>query len=96
MEPIGEMSSVDTSEIPIDVAGKLDIPIATKKKLRFTPHRKSRDKPVSEKTDFQSFLHPEPVHNVFTLRLNDAGELVGFNLKKSTLSKEKICLWTIF
>ena len=60
MDYIGEMSLVDTSEIPMDVAGKLDIPIETKKKLRFTLHRKSRDKPVSEKTDFQLFLHPEP------------------------------------
>jgi hypothetical protein len=91
-EPIGEVPSVDSAEILINA----DSPIATKKKLRFTLHRKPRRRESFEKTAFHSFLHPEPVRNVFTLRLNDAGELVGFDLKKPTPPREKIQLRTIF
>ena len=91
-EPIGEVPPEDSAELSINA----DSPIATKKKLRFTLHRKPGKGESFERAALHSFLHPEPVRNVFTLRLNDAGELVGFDLKKPTLPREKIQLRTVF
>lgn len=60
-------------------------------------HRwRSLDKEVSAKDRLEAFLHPNPIRNVFVLRLTESGKLVGFNLKKPTPPHDKFSLKIVF
>ncbi|MBU0497034.1 MAG: hypothetical protein KKC68_02410 [Candidatus Thermoplasmatota archaeon] len=53
---------------------------------------------LSDKKNWFSFHFPtrvEPIRNVFTLRLTEGGELVGFDLKKLKASREKFSFKTL-
>ncbi len=90
----GEVPSDGTTGIPLDDSIKQRRKLAVKKGLLH--HRRSLDKEVSGRDRLEAFLHPEPVRNVFVLRLTKGGELVGFNLKKPKQPREKISIKTMF
>ena len=50
---------------------------------------------LKKRVSFSWFLHPTPVRNVFTLKFTDAGQLVGFDLKKPRKERQKFSFKTL-
>ena len=94
MDDFGEIPSDAATGIPLDVSIKPDRKLSAKKGLLH--HRRSLEKELSGRDRLEAFLHPEPVRNVFVLRLSEGGELVGFDLKKPKPPHEKFSIKTMF
>jgi len=90
----GEVPSERVTGIPLDDSIKIRRKLSVKKGLLH--RRRSLDTELSGRDRLEAFLHPEPVRNVFVLRLNAGGELVGFDLKKPNPPHEKFNIKTMF
>ena len=96
LQTIGEIPTEIPSEMSIDESVTPESVRVVSSKIGLLRRRRPPIKDISDKTRLQSFLHPEPIRNVFVLRLTEGGELQGFDLKKPQAPREKFNIRTVF